>query len=178
MHKFLKKPKKWTWKNVTLFLTLFICQYMFWTVLEFTVISRTKNWSKICQKYRFCPPWNRNHQSGSWILCWDIFNDHLCSYMIDTDMRECILSCVRVHVISRAQNVVKNMRIMPILAPWILIFQSGALILFKTSSMTIYGHIWLKLIFQHAFWPVIGFMMIFRTKNRSKICQKHWFCPP
>ena len=27
--------------------------------------------------------------------------------MIDTDMRECILSCVRVHVISRAQNVRK-----------------------------------------------------------------------
>ena len=107
-------------------------------------------------------------QSGAWISCWDIFNDHLCSYMIDTDMRECILSCVRVHVISRAQNVVKNMRIMPILAPWILIFQSGALILFKTSSMTIYGHIWLKLIFQHAFWRVLGFMVISSAKNRSK----------
>ena len=114
---------------------------------------------KIGQKYAkntdFAPPWNRNHQSGSWILCWDIFNDHLCSYMIDTDMREYILSCVRVHVISRVQNVVKNMRIMLILAPWILIFQSGALILFKTSSMTIYGDIWLKLIFQHGFWPAV-----------------------
>ena len=91
-------------------------------------------------KIQILSPWNRNHQSGSWILCWDIFNDHLCSYMIDTDMRECILSCVRVHVISRVQNVVKNMRIMSILAPWILIFQSRASLLFKTYSMTIYGH--------------------------------------
>ena len=44
--------------------------------------------------------------------------------------------------------------------------------------MTIYGHIWLKLICQHAFWPFIGFKMIARTKNWSKLWQKHRFLPP
>ena len=77
-----------------------ICQYMFWPVLEIMVISRTKNWSKICQKYRFCPPWNRNYQSGAWILCWDIFNDYiyvLIWLILYINMRACILSYVRVH---------------------------------------------------------------------------------
>ena len=35
--------------------------------------------------------------------------------------------------------------------------------------MTIYGHIWWKLIYQYPFWPVLGFMVVFRAKNKPKI---------
>ena len=141
------------------------------------VTSSTKNLSKICQKFRFCPPWNGNHQSGTWILCWDIFYDYLYSYMDETDIQACILTCVRVHGDLQDQKLVKNKPIMPILAPWILNIQYGASILFKTSSMAIYGHIWLKLIFQHAFWPVIGFMMISRKKVGQKYVKNTGFAP-
>ena len=95
-----------------------ICQYMFWPVLEFMVISRTKNWSKICQKYRFCPP---------------------------------------------PETEIIN-----------LVPEYYA----ETSSMTIYTHIWMKLIFKHAFWPVLGFMVISRTKNWWKISQLCQFWLP
>ena len=111
-----------------------ICQHVFWPVLWFIVISRTKNWSKICQKYRFCPPWISNYQSGAWILCWDIFYDYLYSYMDETDIQACILTCVRVHGDLQDHKLVKNKPIMPILAPWILNIQSGAAILFQDIS--------------------------------------------
>ena len=152
-----------------------ICQYAFWPVLGLMMISRTKNWSKI----QILPPpeteiinlvseyYAETSSMTIYVHMWLIL---ICEHAFCP-----VLGFI---MISRAQNVVKNMQIMPILAPWIPIFQSGASILFKTSSMTIYGHIWLKLIFQHVFWPVIGFLIISRTKNWSKICQKYRFCPP
>ena len=81
-------------------------------------------------------------------------------------------------VISRAWNVVKNMPIMPILAPWILNIQYGASILFKTSSMTIYGHIWLKLIFQHAFLTCYRIYDDFQDKKSVKNMSKTLVLPP
>ena len=48
----------------------------------------------------------------------------------------------------------------------------------ETSLMTIYGPIWLKLICQHAFLPVLGFMVISRTKNLSNYDKNTGFALP
>ena len=36
-------------------------------------------------------------QSGASLLCWDIPNDYLWSYMMETDMPVCVLNCFRVY---------------------------------------------------------------------------------
>ena len=50
-----------------------------------------------------------NIQFGASILCRDIFNDYLGSYMIETDMTVCILTCFRVNVDLQDKKSVKNM---------------------------------------------------------------------
>ena len=42
------------------------------------------------------------------ILCWDISNDFLMSYMIETDVPVCVLICLDVFVGSEDQRLVKN----------------------------------------------------------------------
>ena len=81
-------------------------------------------------------------------------------------------------VISRTKNWWKISQLCQFWLPESWIFNLEPQYCSKTSPMTIYGHKWLKLICQHAFWPFIGFMIITRTKNWSKIWQKYMFLPP
>ena len=42
------------------------------------------------------------------ILCWDISNDFLMSYMIETDVPLCVLICLDVYVSFQDQKLAKN----------------------------------------------------------------------
>ena len=51
------------------------------------------------------------------ILCWDISNDFLMSYMIETDVPVCVLICLDVYVGFQDQKLVKNKQKIADLAP-------------------------------------------------------------
>ena len=94
-------------------------------------------------------------------------------------MPACVLTCFMVYCDLQDKKLVKNMPKIQILSPHE--FQIINLVpeyYAETSSMTIYTHIWMKLIFKHAFWPVLGFMVISRTKNWWKISQLCQFWLP
>ena len=72
--------------------------------------------------------------------------------MIETDMPACVLTCFMVYCDLQDKKLVKNMPKIQILSP--PEFQIINLVpeyYAETSSMTIYTHIWMKLIFKHAF---------------------------
>ena len=51
------------------------------------------------------------------ILCWDISNDFLMSYMIETDVSVCVLICLDLDVGFQDQKLVKNKQKIGDLAP-------------------------------------------------------------
>ena len=55
----------------------------------------------------FVPLKSWKFNSVALILCWDISNDFLMSYMIETDVPVCVLTCLDVYVGFEDQNVVK-----------------------------------------------------------------------
>ena len=73
-----------------------------------------KNVQKIAA---FVPLKSWKFNSVALILCWDISNDFLMSYMIETDVPVCVLICVDVFVGFQDQKLVKNKQKIADLAP-------------------------------------------------------------
>ena len=142
-----------------------IYQYSFWPVLGFMVVFSAKNWSKIANLALLIP----KIQSGAFILCRHIPNDYLWSYMMETDMPVCVLTCFGVYGDVQGQKLVKNKPKIAAFAPKSRKSNLVPRYCVDISPITIYDHIWWKLIYQYALWPVLGFMEVFRTKNRSRL---------
>ena len=60
---------------------------------------------------------NRDIQSRASILCWNIFNDYLWSYMIESDMLACVVACFCIYGDLQYKKIVKNMPKIHILSP-------------------------------------------------------------
>ena len=89
------------------------------------------------------------------ILCQDIFNYYLLSYMMKTVILACRLTCLDIYGDLEGKKLVKNKSKLSILnTPEFRIFNMMPWYCAKTSSMTIYGDILWRLICQHVFWPV------------------------
>ena len=107
-------------------------------------------------------------QSGASILYRNICNDYLWPLMVETDMPVYVLTCFRVYSDLQDTKLFKNMPKIQILPPETEIINLVPEYHAETSSMTIYVHIWLILICEHAFCPVVGFTVISRAQNVVK----------
>ena len=72
---------------------------------------------KIRKKWPIWPPKFQKSILGALILCWDIANDSLRSYMIETDLPVCVLIFLDVYVGFQDQKLVKNKQKIADLAP-------------------------------------------------------------
>ena len=64
----------------------------------------------------FCPPRSGKFNLGVLILCWDIFNGSLRSYMMENDLPVCVLICLDVMLLFRTKigkKEAKNSRFCP-----------------------------------------------------------------
>ena len=122
-----------------------ICQQAFWPVLGFMEVSRTKNWSNICQKYIFCPVWISDFQSSAWILCRDLFNDYH-DIWLKLICKHALWHVLGFMVISIVQRRWKIYQISQIWLPVFWIIKLKPNYCDETFPFTIYGHIWLKVI--------------------------------
>ena len=73
-----------------------------------------KNKQKIAD---FVPLKSWKFNSVALILCWDISNDFLMSYMIETDVSVCVLIGLDVYIDFEDQKLVKNKQKIGDLAP-------------------------------------------------------------
>ena len=73
-----------------------------------------KNKQKIAD---FTPPKSWKFNCVALILCWDISNDFLMSYMIETDVQVCVLICLDIYVGFQDQQLAKNKQKIAELAP-------------------------------------------------------------
>ena len=107
-------------------------------------------------------------------LCWSWNNpnNYWWSYMVVTDMPDCILTCFGVNGVLQGWKLVKNKQKMADFAPKSQISDLVSLYCAGTSPMTVIDYRWLKLICQYVFWPVLGYMGFFRAENWSKISKK------
>ena len=94
-----------------------IWQHMFWSTLGFMVISRTKNWSNTCQKYRFCLPWILSIQSGASIVSRYILDDYLLSHMIKMICQNVLWPVLVYMVISKTKTWSKIFQIHRMCSP-------------------------------------------------------------
>ena len=70
-----------------------ICKHMFLHIMRFMVISRNQTWWKNMPNIPISTTRILNIQYGDSILCGDVFNDYLWSYMIESDMLACVFNC-------------------------------------------------------------------------------------
>ena len=146
-----------------------IFKHAFWPVLGFMVISRTKTWWKISQWYQFWLPesWIFNlelqycSKTSLMTIYGDIWLKLLCQHVF--------WHIMRFMVTSRAKIWWKNMQICKFWLPESWIFKLEPQYFAETSLMTIYDHIWLKLIYL----DIILFRDQIRCSGfrRGKICM-------
>ena len=68
-------------------------------------------------KYANFDSLNPDIQSWASILCWNIFNDYLWSYMIESDMLACVVACFCIYGNLEYKKIVKDMPKTQILSP-------------------------------------------------------------
>ena len=122
-------------------------------------------WPKLAEKYmQICKFWQPilNIQIGASIFCGEIFNDHLWSYMIETDMSACVLTFYRICDNLQDKKLVKIMAKIQVLSP----LNPEYLIWCLDISMVICDWKWYAImcfdLFSYLWWAPL-----------QKICQKY-----
>ena len=120
-----------------------------------------------------------NNESGGSILCWEVFNDYLWSYMIESDMLACVLNCFRIYgdlQYKKLSKICHKYRFCPLLNQEL---QSGPLILCWDIFMTVYtvifdGNWYLSICFDllWGLWWFLGPKIV--EKYAKYVNMKYW----